>query len=1679
MSIKVDLDNYKYSADELSKTPRRFSNTIADIQSVINGLDHKVLAYVREDLLDIKNSLNIMSKTATKLEEDILETKHKYELAEKKANQVENKTLSIVAGISGAAAGEITGGLVGAGIGGVEATNALSSAKVEESTGGFISNAFKSISTFVTGAISSVGNAFKKAGEVIKDTGAEVANFVSSAASKVASFLSSVGDFVWTGTKKVGASVANVAIGLIQGLAEFAEAIVDTCAIVGTAVKSIFTGLCDLGQWIYGKITGNEDWNSVTKEMWSETMDFVATTHVKDAFKGFFENTMVGQWLDTNAFEWFKSTGAVYQVTSGLGYVAGVVILTIATFGVGGAAVGAGSAATGAAVTAGQTAIIAGTAGFGRGAETSWSQGASLGEGLTYAMLNAGWEGLQFYVGAKIGAPGGYGDKIASKLLSQGVSKGTRALVTSGTRIVLDSLDGGIEGFVQPLLQSIYADGYYDDEGNFIEFTENDGVFTRARALFDDMGGWNNVLIQTAIGGGGSLLGEVGDLTKLLKGTPVNGVDAATATTTAIGTTSIIGAAGNPDVNVDLSPNPGLMTPAGAITDTVDDVALGTGTALSPAGDLDVTAPLPIVGDGDTSGSDWTHQNADANTGQVDLEITQPLPIVGDDAAKFAADSTTEAVDMSAAGDLDATAPLPIVGDPDTTGSGWTYQNADANTGKTDLEITQPLPVVGEGGADTTLSTSTVAADSATSASALALQEQAAKMANMDFSDIPSGKTIKDVAGDFATEHSATLYDDYAAYSTATAADVTAWRDALSKQEYIDPKTGKKYRYLDLIVGYTEESDSSPGGYALLNTINRALDGDPATFLDRLLLKDADGNFVLDAEGNATIRIYHAYGSYGDYTYDFQTGEIKKSPNNWYCSGKGLNLDGSVGTLTDLIDRVQSETAAIENALAQSPQKGNIIVGRGAGWNALERFGISPTDSAEEIYRKLTANGSTYRDAGFMSSTPEMGAGFMSGSPVRFIMEVNDGSSTGNFSLEWNALSEKEILINHGTEFDITSVRRDANGNVYIFLAEKVTPAFDGADLIDVKAFTDLEVAKKAGQEALDLRTEIEVEKAALDLADPNYAKKLSAIESKAKLETELLASIHSKGMTLEEYLAKCSEIPKFDPATTAIIQQQAKAIADKAASIEPGITSLMESLQDGNAHLVGLDYRFKSQSSIESKIARVMSNYGYSADIAGSQINDSLRYTLICDAATYSETVIAKLAKLKSEGYQIKYMNNAWGNSTYKGLNLTLTGPDGVDIELQFHTQASFDVKQTQNHLWYEISRSPNVDADVKALANQVQAMNQSIYNTENVTFNYGSYDIDVLNQDLDAYIAKNITPSVPQKTISIIGITEEHAFTKQIASYPEGYIKYKDTNLPADAVIDSISGLKQYGNTAEEALAKIEAKFGKDSIQYVTATGTLAQLYLHQSSAASFGGLFTTSGVKGTSDRILAFYDAIGIKAQDATQAVVSATGSSDYIDQSIAEKVCQQIFADSYNGWNGTDRVTFNGMKTFTGGSYTTINNALRTGDTSYIGDDLSAEIIALFQHLDNSPGIETTTLMYRGQYDLNWIANGALVGKQGQTLVDAINALGGGIYDIADNGFESSTPVLGQGFTGNCPIVEVTACPPGTKGAYIGAKSTCNWETEWLLNAGEGNKKSILGAELIDGKVYVYTQIVKGS
>lgn len=312
---------------------------------------------------------------------------------------------------------------------------------------------------------------------------------------------------------KTRATVDTFGASVLEGVASFGEAIIDFGANLGTAVLSIPTGIADGIQALGGLITGNE-WESITKEMWKGTKGFVETKHVKSAFDEFYNSTTYGQFLKNNAY--FHDE--VRNVGSGVGYTAGIVALTFFTGGIGGAAASSGTATTSGlsflSSTSGQMATIAAMAGTGKGTEEAWSNGADIGEGLLSGGLTGLWEGLQFYVGGKIGNMSLFG-KNGKFLTSLGQNKLGSNLLNSTARIALDSIDGGAEGIVQPLIASIYKDGYYDENGNYVEFKNTDNFLDKYGEIFEDYGGVQNILTNAAVGGGMSLFGEVVDLKKI------------------------------------------------------------------------------------------------------------------------------------------------------------------------------------------------------------------------------------------------------------------------------------------------------------------------------------------------------------------------------------------------------------------------------------------------------------------------------------------------------------------------------------------------------------------------------------------------------------------------------------------------------------------------------------------------------------------------------------------------------------------------------------------------------------------------------------------------------------------------------------------------------------------------------------------------------------------------------------------------------------------------------------------------------------------------------------------------------------------------------------------------------------------------------------------------------------
>ncbi len=271
-------------------------------------------------------------------------------------------------------------------------------------------------------------------------------------------------------------SQALVYTSLVEGVLVLGEALVDTCAIVGTALGSIGTGVYDL-------FTGG----TATADMWDATTGFVAEKHVTGWFDYIYDETAYGDFITENAFfgneDWQE---VARNVGVGIGYVGGIA----ATAGIAGAAAGVGGA------TSTTMAITAGTAGFGAGAEEAWASGASVVEGLTAGALNAAWEAGQMFVGAKIGAS----TKISLPF-----------------KIASETVTGGLEGIVRPAINTVYADGYYNDNNEYVEFDANANYLDKYAEVFDDNGGVQSILTNAVVGTAFGALGETTDLFKAIR----------------------------------------------------------------------------------------------------------------------------------------------------------------------------------------------------------------------------------------------------------------------------------------------------------------------------------------------------------------------------------------------------------------------------------------------------------------------------------------------------------------------------------------------------------------------------------------------------------------------------------------------------------------------------------------------------------------------------------------------------------------------------------------------------------------------------------------------------------------------------------------------------------------------------------------------------------------------------------------------------------------------------------------------------------------------------------------------------------------------------------------------------------------------------------------------------------
>lgn len=186
----------------------------------------------------------------------------------------------------------------------------------------------------------------------------------------------------------------------------------------------------------------------------------------------------------------------------------------------------------------------------------------------------------------------------------------------------------------------------------------------------------------------------------------------------------------------------------------------------------------------------------------------------------------------------------------------------------------------------------------------------------------------------------------------------------------------------------------------------------------------------------------------------------------------------------------------------------------------------------------------------------------------------------------------------------------------------------------------------------------------------------------------ELLARFQGGVVTVGEegrgVLLGTRRLEGRSPDLATVARQTYEAAARAEPAITADITSIAGDLGARANFLGALQYRLKSDASLRRKIAQDARIDHVTFAQAAANLKDTVRYTYVIPAATYTQTYHDTIAAFEAKGYTLLRTKNFWGHPppVYQGLNSVLVAPDGTHFELQFHTQASLRVKEANHTL-------------------------------------------------------------------------------------------------------------------------------------------------------------------------------------------------------------------------------------------------------------------------------------------------------------------------------------------------------------------------------------------------------------
>ncbi len=196
--------------------------------------------------------------------------------------------------------------------------------------GSAIASKFKSAVSSIKKGISTAWNWLKdKAGKVkawMKKTGAKIGKFFSKVGAAIGDFFKGALNLF----KRVGATIANFVVSLVEGVVSFVESIGDLVIMVFGAVGSLSTGVIDIAK---GIVSGDWSFNT-TKSLWTKVvLPVVGYDWTSKVFDKVYETKLM-QAIEKNAYEPFKRDGgAIYKIGKKVGYYIGVAVATALTMG--------------------------------------------------------------------------------------------------------------------------------------------------------------------------------------------------------------------------------------------------------------------------------------------------------------------------------------------------------------------------------------------------------------------------------------------------------------------------------------------------------------------------------------------------------------------------------------------------------------------------------------------------------------------------------------------------------------------------------------------------------------------------------------------------------------------------------------------------------------------------------------------------------------------------------------------------------------------------------------------------------------------------------------------------------------------------------------------------------------------------------------------------------------------------------------------------------------------------------------------------------------------------------------------------------------------------------------------------------------------------------------------------